>query len=84
MNQQLQTTQENKKVIAGLCGILLGSFGVHRFILGDTKGGLIRLGLTIITCGMAGIIGFVEGIIYITKSDEEFMQTYQIGGKAWF
>jgi hypothetical protein len=53
-------------------------------ILGDTTGGLIRIGLTVITCGMAGIIGFVEGILYLTKSDEEFVQTYLVEKRAWF
>jgi hypothetical protein len=30
------------------------------------------------------ILGIIEGIIYLTKSDEEFYQTYQVGKKAWF
>lgn len=75
---------ENKKVIAGVLGILFGGLGVHRFILGDTKGGLIRLVITVVSCGAGSLIGFVEGIIYLTKSDEEFVQTYQIEKKAWF
>lgn len=74
----------DKKVLAGVLGILLGGFGVHRFVLGDTSGGLVRIGITIVTCGMGGIIGLVEGIIYLTKSDEEFVQTYLNEGKKWF
>ena len=74
----------DKKVLAGVLGILLGGFGVHRFVLGDTGGGLVRIGITIVTCGMGGIIGLVEGIIYLTKSDEEFVQTYLNEGKKWF
>ena len=71
-------------VLAGVLGILLGGFGVHRFVLGDTSGGLVGIGITIVTCGMGGIIGLVEGIIYLTKSDEEFVQTYLNEGKKWF
>jgi hypothetical protein len=37
-----------------------------------------------VTCGLAGIIPFIEGIIYLTKSDEEFYNTYQVGQKEWF
>jgi len=74
----------DKKVLAGVLGILLGGFGVHRFILGDTGGGLIRIAISVFTCGMGGIIGLVEGIIYLTKSDEEFVQTYINEGKKWF
>jgi TM2 domain-containing membrane protein YozV len=74
----------DKKIAAGLCGILLGGFGVHRFILGDTTGGLIRIGISIVTCGLGGVIGFIEGILYLTKSDEDFVQTYLVEKKGWF
>ena len=30
------------------------------------------------------IIGLVEGIIYLTKSDEEFFKLYAIQKKQWF
>jgi TM2 domain-containing membrane protein YozV len=77
-------TQENKKLICGLLGILLGGLGIHRFMLGDTKGGIIRIVITVVTCGAGSIIGLIEGIIYLTKSDQEFYQTYQVEQKAWF
>jgi TM2 domain-containing membrane protein YozV len=73
-----------KKIVAGVLGILLGGLGVHRFYLGDTKGGLIRLAIGVVTCGVGGIIGFIEGIIYLTKSDAEFVQTYLVEKKEWF
>jgi len=73
-----------KKLPAGILGILLGGFGVHKFYLGYTKEGVILLVATLVTCGAAGIIGLIEGIIYLTKSDEEFVQTYVQGQKGWF
>ncbi|KQC32029.1 membrane protein [Nonlabens sp. YIK11] len=77
--------QENKKVLAGLLGIFLGGLGIHKFILGYTKEGLITIGITVITCGTIGpVLGLIEGIIYLTKSDEEFYQTYQVGKRPWF
>ena len=85
-------TEGNKKVLAGILGILLGSLGVHKFILGYNKEGIIMLACTLIlgfvTCGIGasavGIVGLIEGIIYLTKSDEEFYNTYQAGKKPWF
>jgi TM2 domain-containing membrane protein YozV len=62
--------------------ILLGGLGVHKFVLGYTKEGIIQL--VIGFCGIGYVIGLVEGIIYLTKSDEEFYQTYQVGKKGWF
>ncbi|RLJ65567.1 TM2 domain-containing protein [Lacinutrix venerupis] len=75
---------ENKKMIAGILAIVIGSLGVHKFILGYNKEGIIQIIATIVTCGIAGIIPFIEGIIYLTKTDEEFYNTYQVGKKGWF
>ncbi|MDR2230006.1 MAG: TM2 domain-containing protein [Flavobacteriaceae bacterium] len=82
-NQQAPYKSE-KKVAAGVLGILLGGFGVHKFYLGYTKAGVIQLIATFVTCGIASVIGLVEGIIYLTKSDEEFDRTYVQGKKEWF
>ena len=79
-----QPAGAEKKVLAGILGLVLGSLGIHKFILGYTKEGIIQIVLTLVTCGIAGIIGFIEGIIYLTKSDEEFVATYVEGHKGWF
>lgn len=77
-----------KKIAAGICGILLGSLGVHKFVLGYNTEGIIMLLVTLLSCFIAspvmGIIGLVEGIIYLTKSDDEFVATYVTGKKGWF
>ena len=82
--QQQQIPGADKKLIAGLCGILLGGFGVHKFILGYTTEGLIQIAITVVTCGLGGIVGLIEGIIYLTKSDEDFVNTYIRHKKGWF
>lgn len=71
------------KLVAGLLGILLNGLGVHRFYLGDITGGVIRILLNI-ACFAGSIISLIEGIIYLTKSDEEFQRIYVEGKKAWF
>jgi TM2 domain-containing membrane protein YozV len=83
-NKPQETPEENKKVLAGIMGILFGSLGIHKFILGYTTEGIIQLIVSVVTCGLFGIIGFIEGIIYLTKSDEEFYRTYQANKKGWF
>lgn len=79
-----QPKQENKKIVAGVCALLIGGIGVHKFILGYSKEGIIQIILSIVSCGILGIIPFIEGIIYLTKSDEDFYNTYQVGKKPWF
>jgi TM2 domain-containing membrane protein YozV len=74
----------DKKIAAGICGIIVGSLGVHKFILGYTTEGIIQLAIGVLTCGAGGIIGIIEGIIYLTKSDEEFVRTYIQNKKGWF
>ncbi|MCP9888038.1 TM2 domain-containing protein [Cyanobium sp. ATX 6A2] len=82
----------NKKLAAGLTGIFLGAFGVHKFILGYTKPAIIMLVVSlaggVVTCGIAsfvmGVIGLIEGIIYLTKTNEEFESTYLDAEKPWF
>jgi TM2 domain-containing membrane protein YozV len=94
-----------KKMVAGICGILLGGFGVHKFMLGYQQegmymliGSLVGYVLAIVigalTCGIGtiliviplgiSIVGLVEGITYLTKSDQEFVATYIRGRKPWF
>jgi TM2 domain-containing membrane protein YozV len=81
----------DQKITAGVCAILLGAFGVHKFILGYQKAGIIMLVISLvglILCGIPSsimaVIGIVEGVIYLTKSDEEFVATYVNGKKEWF
>ncbi|MBD2593959.1 TM2 domain-containing protein [Nostoc spongiaeforme FACHB-130] len=78
----------NKKLAAGICAILLGALGIHKFILGYTTEGLIMLLVSILTCGFGGaimgIIGLVEGVIYLTKTDDEFVEAYIVNKKGWF
>lgn len=87
---------ENKKILAGILAILLGSLGIHKFILGYQKEGIIILvatvigyaticiGIGIFILMATGVVGLIEGIIYLTKTDEEFYNTYQVGRKPWF
>ncbi|MDX1946023.1 MAG: NINE protein [Pirellulaceae bacterium] len=87
----------SKKIAAGICGILLGPLGIHKFVLGFNGAGAIMLAVSLVgiitgSClvipllayfAMA-IIGLVEGIMYLTKTDEEFYQLYAIQRKEWF
>src|SRR5262249_41408154 len=72
----------SKKMVAGLLGILLGGLGIHKFYLGFTTPGVIMI---LLACtGVSGIIGLIEGIIYLTKSDEDFHRDYVVNEKQWF
>jgi TM2 domain-containing membrane protein YozV len=94
--QPLPPDFKDKKIVAGILGIVVGSLGVHKFYLGYMTEGAIMLGVTIVSfiltlvfIGVFGvmamsIIGLIEGIMYLTKSDEEFVMTYGVNKKPWF
>lgn len=92
--QQVQGTKiagSEKKILCGILAIVFGGLGVHKFILGYTTEGIIMAAVYVVglfLCGLPAlaimIVGIVEGIIYLTKSDEEFVQTYIVNKKAWF
>ncbi|HNT53951.1 MAG TPA: TM2 domain-containing protein [Anaerolineaceae bacterium] len=58
------------KTTAGILAILLGGIGVHKFYLGETGMGIVYLLFS--WTGIPLIIGLIEGIIYLTQSDQEF------------
>ncbi len=81
----------DKKVLAGVLAIvlsLIGFPGIHKFILGYTGAGLIMPLCSILTCWILwfpfAIIGLIEGIIYLTKTDDEFREVYLTNRKEWF
>ncbi len=82
------TTKNN--IAAGILAIFLGGFGIHKFYLGYNGAALIML-----LCGTVGwalvlpgvvmwIIGFIEGVLYLTKSPAEFEELYVKHQRQWF
>lgn len=83
--------QTDKKLIAGILAIVLGSFGEQKFFLVYTQQGILMLVGGVIgffPCGFPAvpieIVGMIEGILYLTKTDAEFVRTYLIGRREWF
>ncbi len=83
-NLTIYRAEEKSKLVAGLLALLIGGLGIHKFYLGYTNAGVIQIVATIFTCGLAAIIPFIEGIIYLTKTDAEFEAIYVIGTREWF
>lgn len=78
----------DKKIPAGLLAIFLGTLGIHKFFLGYRTEGWIMLGVTLLTFGWGAfiiwIISVIEGIIYLKKSEQDFIKTYVTSRKGWF
>ena len=88
---QVAAAAKSKKMLSGILGIVLGSLGIHKFILGYKVEGIIMLVIGVIGWFLCGIptlvmwiIGIIEGIMYLSKTDEEFDRIYIRGRKPWF
>ena len=81
---------DGSKVAAGLLAIIVGSLGIHKFYLGYSKQGLIMLLVSVLLFFLVfpfvimAFIALIEGILYLTMSDEQFDRTYVQGRKPWF
>jgi len=88
MPPSMSNPRASDKIPAGICGIILGAFGVHKFILGYTGAGLTMLLVSVLSCFTLApamhIIGIIEGVIYLTKTDDDFVRAYVDGRKEWF
>jgi len=86
----------SNKLTAGLLGILLGGLGIHKFVLGLNTSGIIMLVLTVTSIfawclivplaipPIVALIGFIEGVLYLTASDEDFYKKYAVNKQQWF
>ena len=86
--KQPKYNASSDKIAVGILAICLGAFGVHKFLLGSNKEGLIMLGISLLTfghgMGFMGIVGVIEGLIYLSKSNHDFAKIYVTGKRGWF
>ena len=66
----------NKKIICGILAILVGSLGVHYFVMGKVAGGFITILLSVVTCGLWSIVMLIQGIMILCMSNEDFKRKY--------
>jgi len=62
------------KVTAGVLAIVLGGLGIHKFYLGKIGMGILYIAFC--WTGIPEIVGLIEGILYLTATDEEFQTKY--------
>jgi TM2 domain-containing membrane protein YozV len=72
--QEPARTPEHNKPTAVLLAIFLGGLGAHKFYLGHAAAGILYL----IFCWtfIPALLGFIEGLRYLSYSRDEFMEEY--------
>lgn len=88
---QRTRSSDHTKIVAAVLAVFLGTFGVHKFYLGKHAAGGIMLFaalfgwiLLFIPTLIVSVIAFIEFIIYLVTSDEDFEERYVRGNKSWF
>jgi TM2 domain-containing membrane protein YozV len=81
--QMMGTQQRSMRIPCAIAGIVGGAFGIHKFMRGLPREGSFHIILTLLF-GTGAIVGLIEGVMYLFKSDAEFEQVYIIGRKPWF
>ncbi len=66
---------KNKNTAAFLA-FVAGFAGTHQFYLGNVAAGMLFIFLLCIKFKFAFLLAIIQGIIYLTKSDEDFNQKY--------
>ncbi|MBC7882518.1 MAG: NINE protein [Anaerolineae bacterium] len=66
-------TEKNRSTAAFLA-MLLGWLGAHKFYLGRPVSGVFYL--LFFWSGIPGLLGFVEGVLYLVQGDQEFQTKY--------
>ena len=68
------TPSGKSRLAAALFALLLGGIGVHKFYLGRIGWGVVYV--LFFWTVIPAIVGFIEGIIYLTMTDEAFTAKY--------
>ncbi|MBE9138411.1 NINE protein [Nodosilinea sp. LEGE 07088] len=88
LSQEPTVTRKPSRILVAITAIFLGFFGIHKFILGYHREGFILLGITLISMGTLSLftwlVGLVEGIFYLLKSDRQFQTQYVENKRRWF
>ena len=79
----------SNRLAAGICAIVVGSLGIHKFILGYNTAGITMLLVSILgMCFFGGavmhIIALVEGVTYLSMSESDFQRIHGNRTKPWF
>jgi serine/threonine protein kinase len=80
-----QTDGGGDRTIHAIVAILVGGFGVHKFMQGNSGNGTLRLILGLVTCLLVTpVISLIEGIQYLSMTDEQYARDYLRDKKDWF
>ncbi len=73
-SNSMEMRTNRSKTLAALLAIFLGGIGIHKFYLGKVGWGIIYLIFS--WTGIPMVLGWIEGIIYLSMSEKAFETKY--------
>lgn len=67
---------DKSRILTGILALLFGGFGIHKFYLEKFGNGMMYI--CFCWTGIPEIIGIIEGIMYLTESDEAFQERVRL------
>ena len=64
------------KIVAALLAFLLGGLGIHKFYMNQIGMGILYL--LFFWTGIPALLGFIDGIMYLSADDEKFQMKYHV------
>lgn len=90
-NQPAPLNAPVRRTSVARAALFLGWLGVHKFMMGKVRAGLITLGVTFLGTVLpvpGGVVMFIVGVLesrkYRKLSDQEFDLEYLQGSREWF
>jgi len=86
----IKKSEHPNKYVAAALAFFFGVFGIHKFYLGRNRAGVIMavtslIGFVlVIPLAVMGVVSFVEFVLYIIKTEDDFRQQYVVEKRSWF
>ena len=74
---------ESKKTLCGVFALVIGCLGIQYFLIGKTTAGILTIVISLVTLGFWGIITFIQGIMILCMSEEEWERKFVNSNKAF-
>lgn len=81
-NVPMNSYSSKSKTTAGILALLLGGLGIQYFYVGKVGAGFLTILLSIVTCGIWEVLMFIQGILMLTMTQQEFDQKYVFSDKT--
>lgn len=64
------------RLTTALLALFLGTLGIHYFYLGKSTAGILTIVISLCSCGIWGVVMFIQAILMLVMTDSDFQEKY--------